>query len=142
MRFPFTTEARTQLRALDRTIALRILEMLTRFGESGVGDVSPLHGEWKGGYRLRCGDHRVIFRPIEEGWKSSRLAIVPRFTGNVPRSIWSQRRPMPRTGQGWEIISQDAIKGDGKAPMVGYRSKDGVFDILWIDHDFTLYDHS
>ena len=56
-----------QLRAIDRSIALRILELLTRFGESGVGDVSPLHGEWQGCFRLRCGDHRVIFRRIEDG---------------------------------------------------------------------------
>ena len=34
-----------QLRAIDRSVALRILEMLTRFGESGVGDVSPLRAE-------------------------------------------------------------------------------------------------
>lgn len=28
----------------------------------------------------------------------------------------------------------------GKAPMVGYR--EGVtFHVLWIDHDFSLYDH-
>ena len=56
-----------QLRAIDRSLALRILEMLTRFGESGAGDVSPLHGEWQGCFRLRCGDHRVIFRRIEDG---------------------------------------------------------------------------
>ena len=56
-----------QLRAIDRAVALRILEMLTRFGESAVGDVSPLHGEWQGCFRLRCGDHRVIFRRIEDG---------------------------------------------------------------------------
>jgi mRNA interferase RelE/StbE len=56
-----------QLRAIDRPVALRILEMLSRFGESGIGDVSPLHGEWKGCFRLRCGDHRVIFRRIEGG---------------------------------------------------------------------------
>ncbi len=49
-----------QLRAIDRSVALRILEMLTRLGKSGVGDVSPLHGEWQGCFRLRCGDHRVI----------------------------------------------------------------------------------
>ena len=65
---------------------------------------------------------------------------------------------MPRHGQGWEIIRRESIKGDsvpdisedahliafrcmGKAPVVGYRSADGVFNILWIDRDFDLYDH-
>ncbi|MBM3758654.1 MAG: type II toxin-antitoxin system RelE/ParE family toxin [Acidobacteria bacterium] len=67
MRFPFTTEAKSQLRAIDRQTALRILEALTRLGESGTGDVSPLAGEWQGCYRLRCGDYRVIFRRIEDG---------------------------------------------------------------------------
>jgi mRNA-degrading endonuclease RelE of RelBE toxin-antitoxin system len=65
--FPFTTEARTQLRAIDRPAALRIPETLARFGESGVGDVSPLDGEWQGCFRLRYGDHPVIFRRIEDG---------------------------------------------------------------------------
>ena len=33
-----------------------------------------------------------------------------------------------------------AIRFHGKAPMVGYR--DGrIFYILWLDHDFSLYDH-
>lgn len=56
-----------QLRAINRTDALRILETIARFGESGVGDVSPLHGEWQGCFRLRCGDYRAIFRQIEDG---------------------------------------------------------------------------
>ncbi|MCC6536573.1 MAG: type II toxin-antitoxin system RelE/ParE family toxin [Bryobacterales bacterium] len=67
MRFPFTTEARLQLRSIDRTTALRILDTIARYGESGAGDVAPLHGEWHGCFRLRCGDHRVIFRPIQDG---------------------------------------------------------------------------
>jgi mRNA-degrading endonuclease RelE of RelBE toxin-antitoxin system len=32
-----------------------------------VGDAVPLHGEWKGCFRLRTGDYRMIFRPIPEG---------------------------------------------------------------------------
>jgi hypothetical protein len=77
----------------------------------------------------------------------------------LSRSTWAALRQMPRDGQGWEIIARRAITGDripreisedvniiafrclGKAPMVGYRSKDGVFNIVWIDRAFTLYDH-
>ncbi|MBM3727955.1 MAG: hypothetical protein FJW40_21335 [Acidobacteria bacterium] len=29
--------------------------------------MSALHGEWQSCFRLRCGDHRVIFRRIEDG---------------------------------------------------------------------------
>jgi hypothetical protein len=34
-----------------------------------------------------------------------------------------------------------AFRFYGKAPMVGYR-EDVVFHLLWIDRDFTLYQHS
>ena len=67
MRFPFTPEARAQLRAIDRTVALRILESIARLGETQSGDVEPMRGEWQGCYRLRVGEYRVIFRTIEDG---------------------------------------------------------------------------
>ena len=67
MRFPFTPEARVQLRAIDRAVALRILESIARFGETDSGDVEPMRGEWHGCYRLRVGEYRVIFRYIEDG---------------------------------------------------------------------------
>ena len=67
MRFPFTREAQTQLRAIDRATALRILETIARFGAGGLGDVEPMRGEWQGCYRLRVGDYRVIFRYVDDG---------------------------------------------------------------------------
>jgi mRNA interferase RelE/StbE len=67
LRFPFTDEARGQLRSIDRATALGILEAIARFGETGTGDFAPLHGEWRGCFRLRVGDYRVICRPIEDG---------------------------------------------------------------------------
>ena len=67
MRFPFTPEARTQLRAIDRAVALRILESIAHFGEAHSGDAEPMRGEWPGCYRLRVGEYRVIFRYIEAG---------------------------------------------------------------------------
>jgi mRNA interferase RelE/StbE len=67
VRFPFTPEAQSQLRAIDRTTAMRILETIARFGSGGGGDVEPMHGEWQGCYRLRVGEYRVIFRHIEDG---------------------------------------------------------------------------
>jgi mRNA interferase RelE/StbE len=67
VRFPFTLEAREQLRAIDRTTALRILETIARYGSTGTGDVEPMHGEWQGCYRLRVGEYRVVFRHIVDG---------------------------------------------------------------------------
>ena len=67
MRFPFTPEGRAQLRSIDRAVALRILKGIAQFGETGSGDVAPMHGEWRGCYRLRIGEYRVIFRYLEDG---------------------------------------------------------------------------
>ena len=67
MRFPFTPEARAQLRSIDRAVALRILESIAHFGENHSGDAEPMRGEWPGCYRLRVGEYRVIFRYIEAG---------------------------------------------------------------------------
>jgi hypothetical protein len=73
---------------------------------------------------------------------------------------WLQLQQAPRHKQGYEKIERSAIVGDtvpngitedvhliafrciGMAPMVGYRSADGVFQIVWIDRAFSLYDHS
>ena len=70
---------------------------------------------------------------------------------------WAQIRNSPKHGLGTEKISKDAIdeplprhlKEDAdllamrfwtKAPMVGYR--DGrIFYVLWLDPNFSLYDH-
>lgn len=70
---------------------------------------------------------------------------------------WAEILSTSRTGMGHEKIYRDKIKVGipphitddvvflafrciGKAPMVGYRSE-RVFNIVWIDRDFTLYDH-
>lgn len=94
---------------------------------------------------------------IEDCEKHERAAFASRLY-ELSRSKWSELRQMPRHGQGFETIPRDAIKGgippeitddveilafrfNGKAPMVGYRSKDGVFNIVWLDRAFELYDH-
>lgn len=70
---------------------------------------------------------------------------------------WQQIAQAPRHGQGSETINRGGIKPTippciteevtilafrciGKAPMVGYRSHD-TFYVIWIDRDFSLYDH-
>jgi mRNA-degrading endonuclease RelE of RelBE toxin-antitoxin system len=39
---------------------------LTRYGETGEGDIKALSGEWDGYFRLRVGDFRVIFQITPE----------------------------------------------------------------------------
>ena len=62
MNFIWPESARSELRAVDREYAMRILLALTRYAESGEGDIKALSGECAGYYRLRVGDFRVIFR--------------------------------------------------------------------------------
>jgi hypothetical protein len=71
---------------------------------------------------------------------------------------WSELRLSPRHGLGYEQIPRHAIRAPipthvtedvqrfiafrffGRAPMVGYRVQ-AILYILWLDRDFTLYDH-
>ena len=62
MNFRWPESARAELRGVDRETAVRILRALTRYGESGEGDIKALSGEWNGYFRLRVGDFRVIFQ--------------------------------------------------------------------------------
>jgi mRNA interferase RelE/StbE len=66
MKFIWPESARSELRAVDEESALRILRALTRYGESGEGDIKALSGEWDGYFRLRVGDFRVIFQMVPE----------------------------------------------------------------------------
>ena len=90
--------------------------------------------------------------------KDEKAAFADRLY-ELSRLTWAQINQAGRHGQGYEKLDRDAIKGGavpagitadvniiafrciGRAPMVGYRSADGVFNILWIDRGFTLYKH-
>jgi mRNA interferase RelE/StbE len=52
--------ARADLRKLDRETAMRILLTLTRYGDTGEGDVKTLTDR-DGLYRLRVGKWRIFF---------------------------------------------------------------------------------
>ena len=58
--FIWEPAARTDLRKLDRDTAMRILTSLTRYRETGEGDVKMLTDQ-DGLYRLRVGKWRVFF---------------------------------------------------------------------------------
>jgi mRNA-degrading endonuclease RelE of RelBE toxin-antitoxin system len=60
MKFTWPDSARSDLRAIDREIAVRILHGPTEYGESGRGDLKALSGQWQGRLRLRIGEYRVI----------------------------------------------------------------------------------
>jgi mRNA-degrading endonuclease RelE of RelBE toxin-antitoxin system len=57
--------ARDELRAIDREIAWQILQAIDRYLETGAGDVIKLQPP-RTEFRLRFGDHRVLFRRISE----------------------------------------------------------------------------
>jgi len=46
---------------LDRPTAMRLFEGIFRFAQTGSGDVTALHGDMAGAFRLRLGDYRVLF---------------------------------------------------------------------------------
>lgn len=75
----------------------------------------------------------------------------------LSQMTWQEIFQAHKHGLGCEKISRDAIKSGipteisedvkfiafrfyGKAPMVGYRV-DSVFYVVWLDRDYTLYDH-
>jgi mRNA interferase RelE/StbE len=64
--FVWENAARADLRGLDRETAMRILLTLTRFEETGEGDIKPLTDR-AGLYRLRVGKWRVFFDQDEPG---------------------------------------------------------------------------
>ena len=54
-------DATTDIRALDRNTAMRIFESILHFARTGSGDITTLHGDMAGSFRLRVGDYRVLF---------------------------------------------------------------------------------
>lgn len=56
----WATEAREDLRAIEREIVMQILTCIDRYLLSRSGDVKKLKTPLIG-FRLRCGDYRVFF---------------------------------------------------------------------------------
>jgi mRNA-degrading endonuclease RelE of RelBE toxin-antitoxin system len=56
----WSDEAKTDIRRLDRTAAMRVFDVLLRFVDTGEGDVKLLEGQ-SGNLRLRAGDYRILF---------------------------------------------------------------------------------
>jgi mRNA-degrading endonuclease RelE of RelBE toxin-antitoxin system len=56
----WSPEARIDLRAIDRELAMQILHCVDRYLANRTGDVKKLRTPFIG-FRLRCGDYRVFF---------------------------------------------------------------------------------
>ena len=61
----WSPEARVDLRAIDREIAMQILHRADRYLANRSGDVKKLKPPFTG-FRLRCGDYRVFFDQKDE----------------------------------------------------------------------------
>ena len=61
----WSTDARANLRAIDRETAMQILHCVDRYLTNRAGDVKKLRPPLTG-FRLRCGDYRIFFDHREE----------------------------------------------------------------------------
>jgi len=58
----FTPDAESDLAGLNKSIAQRILNKIRWLAENfDVIKPEPLTGQWKGVYKLRVGDYRVLY---------------------------------------------------------------------------------
>jgi mRNA interferase RelE/StbE len=60
-RIRFDPNVASEVRAIDKHVAMTILNAIHRYADMGAGRVKPLSGEFEGLFRLRIGSHRVIF---------------------------------------------------------------------------------
>jgi len=71
-RIVWTEQARTDVRAIERPIALQILKTLARYVQTGEGDSKQLRGEPRL-IRLRSQNHRILFRDKGDYLEISRV---------------------------------------------------------------------
>jgi len=69
----WTSQARTDLRAIDQQTALQILKTLARYALTGEGNIKQLQGVEPPLLRLRSQQHRVFFRDMGEYLEISRV---------------------------------------------------------------------
>lgn len=92
-----------------------------------------------------------------EGCKKTDRASLALTLLKLSKLTWAQIKQCPRHGLGFETIDRDCIKAripsvitpdvrllafrfSGMKPMVGYRIG-RTFFIIWLDRDYSLYDH-
>jgi mRNA-degrading endonuclease RelE of RelBE toxin-antitoxin system len=72
-RIVFSNQAKADIRAIEKQMAMRILTAIHRLAQAGAGPVKTLKGQ-EGEKRLRVGDFRVRF--TEEGEDVLRIQTV------------------------------------------------------------------
>ncbi len=60
-RLRFQPNVPAEIRAIEQSSAIRILEAIHNYAANGDGSVRPLSGKFQGLPRLRVGEYRVIF---------------------------------------------------------------------------------
>ncbi|MDR1451208.1 MAG: hypothetical protein LBI57_02560 [Helicobacteraceae bacterium] len=102
------------------------------------------------------------FKEIKRGYgvdecnKDAKASLALKLS-KIGSLAWIELQQADRHGLGCEKIAKSAIKAEtnfipsdalliafrfyGKAPMIGYRCNLGVFHIVWLDRDLTLYKH-
>lgn len=107
-------------------------------------------------YPVFCFKHLQKDYSLEKCQRDEKIDLIERLC-KLSTMTWEQIRLSDRHGLGTEKISQHSIRTgipnhitpdvtfyalrfSGKKPIVGYKS-DFIFHILYIDRDFTLYDH-
>jgi mRNA-degrading endonuclease RelE of RelBE toxin-antitoxin system len=61
----WSPQARSDLRSIDRTNAMNILQAIDRYLVTGIGDVKKLRPP-RHEFRLRVGDFRILFLSTED----------------------------------------------------------------------------
>jgi mRNA-degrading endonuclease RelE of RelBE toxin-antitoxin system len=61
-RIVWTTQARSDIRGIDKPAALQIFETLSRYASRGSGDAKQLKGRNPPLSRLRSQNYRILFR--------------------------------------------------------------------------------
>ena len=63
---------------LDRSVRREVIDRLERLVENFGGIIPlPLHGQWKGFFKLRVGDWRVVYK-FDSSKKIVRVEIIDR----------------------------------------------------------------
>jgi len=62
-----TEDAQADFRRLPLSMRMRVVELFRRLGDwPKVSGAKPLRKQWKGHFRFRTGDWRIIVRPAGE----------------------------------------------------------------------------
>ncbi len=72
-RIVWMEQAKADIRAIEKPVALQILKTLARYAQSGEGNTKQLRGVEPPLIRLRAQDHRVFFRDKGDRLEISRV---------------------------------------------------------------------